>query len=370
MSFMQTQRIITLVSRLAFFFILFFSFAAAHLPPLLFLSEYGTAALLALLVSIPIGHASSFWYMTTSNLTFLSFVYAIADLIISRFGWYDVWRKFTLRGWLPFVLCAIYILTGLIVAKNIRKTRYPISTAHSLPGSHLRIIQLSDIHPWRFQTKREIARLYRMIDEENPDIIVLTGDIFDENTTVKMFRRYIDLFAALHPKYGIYYVFGNHDTSSHWKQPSHSRDDILREFDAVGITILEDELIDAANGMVRIIGRRDLDEERLSPDELFEKQKAFDGFQILLCHEPVELRKCADAGADLILAGHTHGGQIFPVGLVTEHILKMNEANTGKTPLNDTANAIISSGVGTWSYPIRTESRSEIVIIDVYSDAS
>lgn len=365
MSFMHTQRIITLVSRLAFFAILFFSFAAARFPDFPYLTEAGSAALLALIISFPIGHASSFWYMTTSNLTFLAFLYAIADLIIRRFDFYETWRKFTLGGWISFVLCAIYILAGLFVAKKIRRKRHTIETSHPLPDGRLRIIQLSDIHPWRLQTKRELAHLHRMISEESPDVIVLTGDIFDENTTAKMFRRYSEMFASLSPKYGIYYVFGNHDTSSHWKTPAHTRDDILREFSAAGITILEDEAAYIADGMVRITGRRDLDEERLTPAQLFEKHPTRGCFDLLLCHEPVELHECAEAGADLILAGHTHGGQIFPVGIITHRLLKVNDANTGKVKLSDNAYAVISSGVGTWSYPIRTESRSEIVIIDL-----
>lgn len=366
MSFFRIQRIITLVSRLAFFFILFFSFWTVRVPAVPPLSEAGTAALFALLISFPIGHASSFWYMATSNLTFISFIYALCDIVIRRTQKYDTWRTFTLQGFLPIILCVLYILYGLIVAKNIRVKRYAIPTSHQLPNSRLRIVLLSDIHPWRFQTKTEIARIYRMVDDEKPDIIALTGDIFDENTTKKMFNRYMELFAAFTPKYGIYYVFGNHDANSHWKKPAHSREDIVREFEHIGVKILEDEAEVIAGGKVRIIGRRDLEEGRLSVKELFDKIGRFGEFNLLLCHEPVELRECAENGADLILAGHTHGGQIFPIGLVTR-LFKIHEGNVGKIGLGKTSNAIITSGVGTWSYPIRTQSRSEIVVVDVYT---
>lgn len=364
MSFFRKQRIITLVSRLAFFTILFFSFCAARLPALFHLSNAGTAALFALVISFPIGHASSFWYMTTSNFAFITFVYAVCDLIVRNYSWYGTWRRFTLDGFLPIFVCAAYIIVGLVVAKYVRKKRYSLTTEHPLPGGALRIVQLSDIHPWRLQTKAELARLKRMIDEETPDLVVLTGDIFDENTTSKMFRRYIEFFASLKPKYGTFYVFGNHDASCHWKTPAHTRDDILREFSNIGITILEDEAAVIADGKIRIIGRRDLEDPRLSPTELWDKVGGFDGFQLLLCHEPVEMRKCAELGADLILAGHTHGGQIFPLGLVSK-LMKIHEGTVGLVPLTEHSNAIISSGVGTWSYPIRTQSRSEIVVADI-----
>lgn len=365
MSFFHKQRIITLVSRLSFFFILLFSFTTARLPAISPLSDAGTAALFALIISFPIGHATSFWYMTTSNLTFLTLVYALFDLAFRSNSWYETWRTVTLHGFLPIILCVVYILAGLFVAKKIRRKRYSVTTRHPLPSGRLKIVQLSDTHPWRLQTKAELAYLKRIISEEKPDIIALTGDIFDENTTPKMFRQYTELFAELQPKYGKYYIFGNHDTSSHWKTPAHTREDIVREFEKAGITILEDEADVIADGKVRVVGRRDLEEPRLSPAELYEKVGIFDGFELLLCHEPVELRECADrGGADLILAGHTHGGQIFPVGLVAR-LLKVHEGNVGMIPLTETSNAIISSGVGTWSYPIRTEARSEVVVVEV-----
>ena len=90
-----------------------------------------------------------------------------------------------------------------------------------------------------------------------------------------------------------------------------------------------------------------------------------DRYTIVLCHEPVELSEIRDAGADLILCGHTHGGQIFPAGMISEKILKLHEAGSGMTDLGGGCRVIVSTGVGTWSYPVRTEGKSEIVVIDV-----
>ncbi|MBQ4354489.1 MAG: metallophosphoesterase [Clostridia bacterium] len=368
MSFFKIQRLITLCARLAYFCILFFALRTVRIPALPFLSPDGSAALYALVLIIPLGHASSFWFMTVSTLSVIASVCAACELLIRRFSFYPYWRTLVLHGYAPFLLCFLYLLWGLAQAKFIRKKRYTITTRHPLPSRRLRIVHMADMHPWRLQTKWELGRIYAMIDEEKPDLMMLTGDIFDENTTPKMFRRYLRLFAALHPKYGIYFVFGNHDAYSRWKVPSHTRDDILREFASVGIRILEDETILTADGLIRIAGRRDLDEERMTPEELLSSGQLFSGFTVLLCHEPVEFSQCADAGADLILAGHTHGGQIFPLGIITHRLLKIHDGNTGKIPLSRGAHAIITSGVSTWSYPIRTESQSEIVIIDILQE--
>ena len=88
-------------------------------------------------------------------------------------------------------------------------------------------------------------------------------------------------------------------------------------------------------------------------------------YTLWLDHEPRELRDAAAAGADLALCGHTHGGQVWPVGLVSR-LFGYNEVNYGKKRFGS-CTAIVSGGTGTWSYQLRTEGRTEIVCVDVES---
>ena len=90
-------------------------------------------------------------------------------------------------------------------------------------------------------------------------------------------------------------------------------------------------------------------------------------FTLWLDHEPRELRAAAQAGADLILCGHTHAGQLWPVGLVAR-LFRFNELNYGKKQLGS-ATAIVSGGTGTWGYRLRTEGRTEIVCGEVETAA-
>ncbi|MBP2032075.1 putative MPP superfamily phosphohydrolase [Clostridium algifaecis] len=86
-------------------------------------------------------------------------------------------------------------------------------------------------------------------------------------------------------------------------------------------------------------------------------------FILLLDHQPFELQKNDELGYDLQLSGHTHAGQIWPVGLLSD-ILRTNELNYGYKKLSN-MQAIVSSGMAGWGYPIRTEANSEYVIIDI-----
>ena len=86
-------------------------------------------------------------------------------------------------------------------------------------------------------------------------------------------------------------------------------------------------------------------------------------FILLLDHQPSELEKNSELGYDLQLSGHTHKGQIWPVGLISE-LFNFNELEYGYKEIDD-FKVIVSSGISGWNYPIRTGSKSEYVIIDI-----
>lgn len=331
-------------------------------PPWFTAAEFGilTALLLAFL---PV-RVSSFAFLAVTE---LAAAYLLYDLLYgaARLIRLHEWFLYaTLDGGIVPVLWLLYLFGGVIRAGRVTTTSYRIPTLHPLPGKRLRILQLSDIHPGRMHTRRFVKRLREQIERAEPDMIVLTGDIFDEFTRPAKFREYCDLFAETRPKYGTWYVFGNHDADWHWHRPDHTKEDIRRALTEAGVQILEDECayLRTDHGIIRIAGRRTGTEDRLPPSKLL--GEAFGGLTILLCHEPVELTACAGAGADVILAGHTHGGQIFPLGRLMK-LTRTHEMNDGMREILPGRYAIVSCGVGTWGYPVRTEGKSELVIIDI-----
>ena len=88
-----------------------------------------------------------------------------------------------------------------------------------------------------------------------------------------------------------------------------------------------------------------------------------DDFLILADHQPVELEENRRAGYDLQISGHTHGGQIWPVGLICD-VLGFGEVNYGALKM-DSMQVIVSSGIAGWGYPVRTGHHSEYVIVDI-----
>ena len=326
-------------------------------------AEFGilTALLLAFL---PV-RVTSFGFLASAELALLFLLYDGLEVLAKLAGMGEVFRTITHNGGIVPVFCGLHLLYGVISAKRIAVTLYRIPTWHRLPGGKLRILQISDLHPGRFQTTLRLRRIYAIVENTDPDMIVLTGDIFDEFTQMSKFREYCRFFTETKPQHGIWYVFGNHDAAWHWHRPEHTREDILRSFAEAGVRILEDECAFAADGKIRIAGRRDAMEERGTPEQILRPSEPFDGLTVMLCHEPVELTACAEAGADVTFAGHTHGGQIFPLGMLMKYVVKTHEMHGGMREILPGKFAVVSRGAGTWGYPVRTEGKSEIIIADI-----
>lgn len=332
-------------------------------PPTLTPSEFGI--LCALTIAFLPVRVTSFAFFASAELAWFCLVYDVLYGIFCLFGAGASFRNATFSGLPVVILWAAHLLFGYVNARYIVTTAYKLRVNHTVPGGNLKILQISDVHPGRFGEKRTLRQLYAIAEKEKPDMIVLTGDIFDEFTQTPNFDAYVEFFRKTKPPYGTWYVFGNHDADWHWKKPDHTREDIRRRFTEAGIGVLEDECktVRTPHGDLRIAGRRYADEERVAAEDLL--KESFDGLTILLCHEPVELLECADAGADVTFAGHTHGGQIFPLGMIMKHIVKPHEMHRGVREVRPGKYAVVSCGVGTWGYPVRTEGRSEVIVVQV-----
>ncbi|MDD6320456.1 MAG: metallophosphoesterase [Oscillospiraceae bacterium] len=305
---------------------------------------------------------------------YLTGIYLVGDLVwliaclaggAALRGWKTLW----MGGLLAWVLTALIMIWAYFRAVRLHTTTYRLTTKKKLPGGKLRILQISDLHPGGGAMDRSrIPELEQRIRDLHPDLIVLTGDIYDEYVSRENFDSFNAFFARLEAPGGKWFVFGNHDIFHHWKEPCYTRADLETAFAAAGIRVLEDvAVLTRLDGVpLRIVGRKDwLFTKRLrfapaellpgGPDEIY---------TIMLDHEPRELRADAEAGADLILSGHTHGGQIWPTG-VAARLFRYNEVNRGAKRITPGCTAVVSCGTGTWGYKIRTEGRTELVVIEI-----
>ena len=364
------QALMAMVLYVNFLFLPFVAVFQAENPLLYYLLPLVLMAAAAYFSRNPVG-TGMVW------VGFLTGFYLLGDLcwwlawLLGGPAW-AVWQRIWCGGLLAWACTAATLVFGWRRAHRLCVTRYKLSTEKALPGGKLTIVQLSDVHPGSTMTRQRIPELQKTVEALHPDMIVLTGDLFDENTSREDFAAFCALYGALDAPLGKWFVYGNHDLGHHWREPQYGRADLETAFAGAGVRILEDVAVLAGRNdtpdPVRVVGRKDwlyTEHRRFSAAELLPAgPDPFGPDTVLLDHEPRELREDAAAGADLILCGHTHGGQIWPLGLVSR-LFRYNEVNYGLRQITPGCAAIVSGGTGTWSFQIRTEGRTKVVCAEI-----
>ena len=165
----------------------------------------------------------------------------------------------------------------------------------------------------------------------------------------------------LNTKYGVYFIYGNHD-KGYFNYRNFNDKDLRKQLEKNNVIILEDE-IRLINDFIYIVGRQDSQEKnRLSAEELVDN---LDKNKYIICldHKPTDYGNEVNAGFDLVLSGHTHGGQIWPLGQISV-FMGINDNNYGLKKIDNT-NFIVSSGIGDWTIKFKIGAISEYVVIDL-----
>ncbi|WP_312092332.1 metallophosphoesterase [Niallia sp.] len=235
----------------------------------------------------------------------------------------------------------------------VRTYKLTVEKKQAKRGS-LRIAMASDMHFGTLSGKSHLNRLITKINGLHPDLILLPGDIIDDDPLPFMKKKMGEQLKQLHAPLGIYGVLGNHEYYGKMIPT------FLKEMNRIGIHILMDEKV-TIDKTIRLIGRKDkTDAERLSIPELLENESNHLPI-IMMDHQPDELETAMNDGIDVILSGHTHRGQMAPNHLITKKIFELDWGYKKKKQLH----AIVSSGFGFWGPPIRIGSRSEVVYIEI-----
>ena len=138
---------------------------------------------------------------------------------------------------------------------------------------------------------------------------------------------------------------------------------MLERLQLAGVNTLNDEYVEFED--INIVGRQDYKIKKRKPVEQIINGMNQNKPVILLDHQPRSLEENKKLGIDLMISGHTHAGQVFPM-LPLWNLLGINEMNYGYRH-DDNFNAIVSSGMGTWGFAMRTSKNCEIVVIDLIS---
>ena len=304
-------------------------------------------------------------FISTSGMALITFSAALIgmDLIglfIRLFGKSRVhafYRTLIRRGF-AFLAAALYVVYGLVNFHIVRKTEYFLENKN-VPGS-LTVGVVSDSHMGTAMDDEKLLSVIRKVIDEGADVLVLAGDIVDESTEKEMFLRFAEGMKTVRAPKGIYFVFGNHDASRYGGNLT--RSEMETSLTLAGVTVLTDESV-LLDDWLRIVGRKDANDDRTTIEALLSGSDTESEFVLLIDHQPAETIACAEAGADLLVSGHTHNGQIFPVNLISI-LFNINEIEYGHRTIGN-MDAIVSSGVSGWGSAFRTAGRCEYVMIEI-----
>lgn len=259
---------------------------------------------------------------------------------------------------------AVFFTTMVIGHRNVRYPRvmYQKYTVKRLvpegaqPEKRIRLVFFSDLHIGEAMTPDYIARAVKLIQDQQPDLILCGGDFIDHRAVYAYDPRVMASLRSLHAPLGVYYVLGNHEY----------RDDLeanIRWVSEVGGTLLRDSIAFPGNGPLTLIGRDDWVNGNRKPFEVIANEAdPLRGPVVLMEHTPASIDSIGDSPVDLILCGHTHGGQIWPGQLMVWWRYGMV---SGTRPVGE-REVCISSGIGSAGATYRVGTRSEIRVYDLY----
>lgn len=258
------------------------------------------------------------------------------------------------------LIISILSVTGLLVygyfnAREpiINKIELNLSKENS-KNSTLNIVAVSDIHLGPLSSGKWFDDIVTKINSLNPDVILLAGDVIDEDIKPVLERNLGDHLLNLKSKYGVYAITGNHEYIG-GVEPA------VKYLTEHNIKVLRDTAV-LINNQFYLAGREDRDIERFSGRKRKSIEELLAGVDnkypvIVMNHQPTQLDDITSKGVDLSISGHTHHGQFFPNNLITKMIY---EVSTGLVKKEDTW-IYVSTGLGTWGPPIRIGNKPEIV---------
>ncbi len=257
-------------------------------------------------------------------------------------------------------LSALSVVFVLLVAGHFNARKLRVQTLElTIPkNSHalraLSIVAASDIHLGTIICKSRLEHIVEKINSLNPDLVLLPGDVVDEDLGPVIKQNLGETLRTIRAKYGVVACTGNHEYIGGVEEAN----EYLIEH---GVNVLRDDSLKVADS-VFIVGREDRAIRQFAGKQrapLGDIMKSVDkNFPVILMdHQPFRLDEAVEHGVDLQLSGHTHHGQLWPFQFITKRMFELSWGYKKK----DRTHFYVSSGVGTWGPPIRIGNSPEIV---------
>ena len=263
-------------------------------------------------------------------------------------------------GTAAILLSAAVFCYGIYNARTIKFTSYDVQLNRSL-SDEMNIVLISDLHLGDIGSEKRIDDVVRGINSINPDIVCIAGDIFtDDYFRLKNPDKASALFRSIESAHGVYASLGNHDGGSTFSE-------MMDFLERSNIKVLNDEHVIIDDRLV-LIGRLDSSPiggfgglaRKDFPEVIAPVDVSYP--VVVMEHNPARIGEYG-YDADLILAGHTHRGQLFPGGIFTKLIFAADYGHYQKDA--NSPHVVVTQGAGTWMMPIRVGTNNEIVSVIV-----
>jgi predicted MPP superfamily phosphohydrolase len=323
----------------------------------------GIAVLLCPVISLFVGDylpqaVTSFMYRVGTSwiMIFLYLLLIVACMDVVRLIRPVPIEKFFSEGWGGFItvvsIVAACFTFGYFHYLDKKKVELFL-TVHKESGrtNPLKIVAVSDLHLGYGIGKKEFESWLPLINNEEPDVVLIAGDLVDSNTRPLFERNFAESVGKIRSRYGVYAVLGNHEYIGNAAKSA-------AFLHAAGITLLKDSAV-LIDDSFYIIGRDDRSNpKRKSIEKLIESVDRNKPL-ILLDHQPVHLKETEKNRIDLQLSGHTHNGQVWPFSWV---IAGLFEHPYGYLKKGD-SHIYVTSGLGIWGGKFRLGTQSEYAVI-------
>ena len=312
--------------------------------------------------ALPLPVAQTLYEVGTSSIMvmlYLVMLFMVLDLgrlvhILPKSLLYANWQS---------ALAVFAVIFGIFLYGNLHyynkvRVELDIETSKSLPKDY-KVVMLSDLHLGYHNPRKEFARWVDMINAEQPDFILIAGDIIDGSMRPLLEENMAEEFRRL--KAPVYACLGNHEYYAGTPEAQQFYKD-------AGIHLLIDEAAGIDSAIV-IIGRDDrTNMRRKSVADLMAAANSplstlHSPLSIVLDHQPYNLERTEQAGVDFQLSGHTHRGQVWPISWITDAIYEKSWGShrRGQTQY------YVSSGLGIWGGKFRIGTQSEYVVATITS---
>ena len=245
-------------------------------------------------------------------------------------------------------------------ANLLHVVHYDVQLTHPQAPEKMRVVLISDLHLGAVGSEKRLPELVARINGAEPDLVVIPGDIFDDDFhLIKDPAKAKALLSSISATHGVYASFGNHDGGETFPL-------MVNFLEESGITVLLEEFVLIEEELL-LLGRLDPSpiggfgtKEREETTSLLAKlPKEYP--VMVLDHTPSDPWQYGEK-VDLVLSGHTHGGQVFPLNLFTRVLF---EVDYGMEKIHKGPLYVVTSGSGTWGPPMRLGTKSELVILDL-----